>query len=72
VNKEIDMIGYNENFMRECLELGISERNLMICLDRIRGVTLKAIAEDEGVSSTRISQIECKVLRTMRNMSKIS
>ena len=63
------MIGYNEDFMRKCLEIGISERDLMICLDRIRGVTLKYIAEDEGLSSTRIFHIEAKVLRKMKYLS---
>lgn len=60
------MIGFNENFIKKCLECGISERNLMITLDRARGVTLRAIAEDEGVTPERIRQIEANVLRKMK------
>lgn len=62
------MIGFNENFIRKCLERGISERNLMITLDRARGVTLRAIAEDEGVTPERIRQIEANVLLKMKNL----
>ena len=62
------MIGFNENFVRKCLDNGISERNLMIALDRARGVTLKAIADDEGVTPERIRQIEAKVLRKIKNL----
>ena len=62
------MVGFNENFIRKCLERGISERNLMIALDRARGVTLRAIAEDEGVTPERIRQIEANVLLKMKNL----
>lgn len=64
----VDMVGFNENFIRKCLEHGISERNLMITLDRARGVTLRAIADDEGVTPQRIRQIEANVLRKMKNL----
>jgi DNA-directed RNA polymerase sigma subunit (sigma70/sigma32) len=60
------MIGLNDKFITKCLEKGISERNLMIVLDRMRGVTLREIAEDEGVTPERIRQIEAKVLRKMK------
>jgi DNA-directed RNA polymerase sigma subunit (sigma70/sigma32) len=62
------MVGFNDNFIAKCLEKGISERNLMIVLDRARGVTLAEIARDEGVSPERIRQIEAKVLRKMKNL----
>ena len=60
------MIGLNDKFIAKCLEKGISEKHLMIVLDRMRGVTLREIAEDEGVTPTRIRQIEAKVLRKMK------
>lgn len=66
--KNTDMVGLNETFIKKCLERGISERNLMIVLDRARGITLQAIAEDEGVSRERIRQIEANVLRKMKNL----
>jgi DNA-directed RNA polymerase sigma subunit (sigma70/sigma32) len=62
------MVGFNETFIRKCLERGISERNLMIALDRMRGVTLRAIAEDEGLSIARVRQIESSVLCKMKNL----
>jgi DNA-directed RNA polymerase sigma subunit (sigma70/sigma32) len=60
------MIGFNDQFVAKCLEKGISERNLMIVLDRMRGVTLREIAEDEGITPERIRQIEANVLRKMK------
>jgi DNA-directed RNA polymerase sigma subunit (sigma70/sigma32) len=62
------VIGFNDAFITKCLERGISERNLMIALDRMRGVTLRAIAEDEGLSLERVRQIEASVLCKMKNL----
>ena len=62
------MIGFNENFIRKCLDNGISERNMMIFLDRVRGVTLQAIADDEGLTKQRIRQIECNVYYKISKM----
>jgi DNA-directed RNA polymerase sigma subunit (sigma70/sigma32) len=39
----------------------------MIVLDRARGLTLREIAEEEGVSVTCIRNIEARACRRMKN-----
>lgn len=59
---------FTESFIKNCLDKGIKERDLMVVLDRSRGVTLAAIARDEGVTPERIRQIEAKTLRRMKKV----
>jgi DNA-directed RNA polymerase sigma subunit (sigma70/sigma32) len=55
-----------DSIISQCVSKGIPEREIMVVLDRIRGVTLAEIARDEGVSPERIRQIEAKGLRRMK------
>jgi DNA-directed RNA polymerase sigma subunit (sigma70/sigma32) len=55
-----------DSIISQCVSKGIPEREIMVVLDRIRGVTLAEIARDEGVSPERIRQIEARGLRRMK------
>jgi DNA-directed RNA polymerase sigma subunit (sigma70/sigma32) len=55
-----------DSFITECVSKGIPEREIMIVLDRARGLTLREIAEDEGVSVTCIRNIEARACRRMK------
>jgi DNA-directed RNA polymerase sigma subunit (sigma70/sigma32) len=63
------MFTLTENLLDRAIAKGVSERNIMIVLDRCRGVPLAHIAKDEGLSTERIRQIEAKVLRTLTQIS---
>jgi len=56
-----------DSFITECVSKGIPEREIMVVLDRARGVTLAEIARDEGVTPERIRQIEARACRRMKN-----
>ena len=62
----------NESFVNKCLSLGIPERSIMIVLDRSRGVSLRAIAEDEGISPERVRQIEAHTFRKLLKARVVS
>ena len=59
------MYTLTENIIQKALDLGLTEREIMIVMDRARGVTFREIAEDEGVSPERIRQIEARALRKL-------
>jgi DNA-directed RNA polymerase sigma subunit (sigma70/sigma32) len=56
---------FTERFVSKCLAAGVSERGLMVVMDRVRGVTLRAIAEDEGLTPERVRQIESHTIRRL-------
>lgn len=55
-----------DSIISQCVSKGIPEREIMVVLDRCRGVTLAEIARDEGVSPERVRQIEARGLRRMK------
>ena len=57
-----------ENLVKRALAKGLTERELMVVLDRVRGVTLREIAEDEGISPSRVAQIEAKAYRKLSRL----
>ena len=59
------MFTLTENLVKRALAKGLTERELMVVLDRVRGVTLREIAEDEGISPSRVAQIEAKAYRKL-------
>ena len=59
---------FTVSFVKTCLDRGLTERELMVVIDRSRGVTLAHIARDEGVTPERIRQIEAKALRKMKKI----
>lgn len=59
------MFVLTENLVKRAIDLGLTERELMVVLDRVRGVTLREIAEDEGISPSRVAQIEAKAFRKL-------
>jgi DNA-directed RNA polymerase sigma subunit (sigma70/sigma32) len=61
---------YNERLIRLLLDNGVTERELEVVLDRTRGVSLVHIAADEGVTPTRIRQIEAKAHRKILKILK--
>ena len=62
------LIMFTVSFVKTCLDRGLTERELMVVIDRSRGVTLAHIARDEGVTPERIRQIEAKALRKMKKI----
>jgi DNA-directed RNA polymerase sigma subunit (sigma70/sigma32) len=54
---------FTVSFIKTCLDKGLTEREIMVVVDRARGVPLAHIASDEGVTPERIRQIEAKALR---------
>lgn len=66
------MFALTENLMKKAMDAGVSERNLMIVVDRCRGVPLAHIAKDEGLSPERVRQIEASVLRKMTIITRRS
>ena len=68
IDKGYIMFALTENLIKRAIDKGLTERDLMIVLDRARGVTLAAIAEDEGVTPERIRQIEARVLRKLSSL----
>jgi DNA-directed RNA polymerase sigma subunit (sigma70/sigma32) len=63
------MFALTENLIKRAIDKGLTERELMIVLDRVRGVTLAAIAEDEGVTPERIRQIEARAFRKLSRVA---
>ena len=63
------MFALTENLIKRAIDKGLTERELMIVLDRVRGVTLAAIAEDEGISPSRVAQIEAKAYRKLSRVA---
>ena len=59
---------FTVSFVKTCLDRGLTERELMVVIDRSRGVTLAHIARDECVTPERIRQIEAKALRKMKKI----
>lgn len=62
------MFVLTENLVKRALAKGLTERELMVVLDRVRGVTLREIAEDEGISPSRVAQIEAKAYRKLSRL----
>jgi DNA-directed RNA polymerase sigma subunit (sigma70/sigma32) len=60
-----------DSFITECVSKGISNREIMIVLDRARGVTLAEIARDEGVTPERIRQVEARALRRIKRLGVV-
>lgn len=63
------MFAFVENLVKKAIDGGLTEREVMIALDRARGVTLREIAEDEGVTPERIRQIEARALRKLTRVA---
>ena len=69
IDKGYIMFAFVENLVKKAIERGLTEREVMIVLDRARGVTLAAIAEDEGISPSRVAQIEAKAFRKLSRVA---
>lgn len=60
-----------DSIISQCVSKGIPEREIMVVLDRARGVTLAEIARDEGVTPERIRQIEARALRRIKRLGVV-
>jgi DNA-directed RNA polymerase sigma subunit (sigma70/sigma32) len=60
-----------ESFVSQCVSKGMSNREIMIVLDRARGVSLAHIARDEGVTPERIRQVEARALRRIKRLGVV-
>lgn len=63
------MFVLSENLIKRAIDAGLKERDLFIVLDRARGVTLREIAEDEGISPSRVAQIEARAYRKLTQVA---
>jgi DNA-directed RNA polymerase sigma subunit (sigma70/sigma32) len=69
IDKGYIMFAFVENLVKKAIDGGLTEREVMIVLDRARGVTLREIASDEGVTPERIRQIEARALRKLTRVA---
>ena len=63
------MFVLTEYLIKRAIDKGLTERELMVILDRVRGVTLREIAEDEGISPSRVAQIEARAFRKLTQVA---